>query len=118
MSWPAAGLSSFIVYKLTGITYFQVVGTNSSSGNVGHSGPEGSRFEPGHVNSRFFKGRGRHLHFFLLLPNDTGAPCLGGIHIEPSFKLTKVQCTETWVSPRLRAVPAVTAHAGQRIVEA
>ena len=78
MSWPAAGLSSFIVYKLTGITYFQVVGTNSSSGNVGHSGLEGSRFKPGHVNSRFFKGRGRPVHFFLLLPNDTGAPCLGG----------------------------------------
>ena len=80
MSWPAAGRSSFIVYKLTGILYFQVVGTNSSSGNVGDSGPEGSRFEPGHVKSRFFTGRGRPVHFFLLLPNDTGAPCLGGIH--------------------------------------
>ena len=38
LSWPAAGLSSLTVYKLTGISYFQVVGTNSSSGNVGHSG--------------------------------------------------------------------------------
>ena len=85
MSWPAAGRSSFIVYKLTGILYFQVVGTNSSSGNVGHSGPEGSRFEPGHVKSSFFKAHGRHVHFFLLRPNDTGAPCLGGIHSGPSL---------------------------------
>ena len=85
MSWPAAGLSSFVVYKLTGIAYFQVVGTNSSSGNVGHSGPEGSRFEPGHVKSSFFNGHGRHVHFFLLLPNDTGAPCLGGIHLATSL---------------------------------
>ena len=85
MSWPAAGLSSLIVYKLTGISHFQVVGTNSSSGNVGHSGPEGSRFEPGHVKSSFFKGHGRHAHFFLLLPNDTGAPCLGGIHLGASL---------------------------------
>ena len=34
-------------------SYFQVVGTNSSSGNVGYSGPEGSRFDPGHVKSCF-----------------------------------------------------------------
>ena len=54
------------------------------------------------MKSSFFKGHGRLVHFILLLPNDTGAPCLGGIHIEPSLKLTKVQCTETWVSPRLR----------------
>ena len=80
MSWPVAGLSSFVVYKLTGIIYFQVVGTNSSSGNVGHSRPEGSQFEPGHVKISFFKGHCRHVHFVLLLPNDTGAPCLGGIH--------------------------------------
>ena len=80
MSWPAASLSSFVVYKLTGISYVQVVGTNSSIGNVGHSGPEGSRFEPGRIKSIFFKGHGRHVHIFLLLPNDTGAPCLGGIH--------------------------------------
>ena len=80
-SWPF----KFIVYKLTGITFFHVVGTNSSSGNVGHSGPEGSRFEPGHVKISFFKGHGRHVHFFLLLPNDTGAPCLGGIHIVHSL---------------------------------
>ena len=68
----------------------------------GHSGPEGSWFEPGHVKISFFKGHGRHVHFFLLLPNDTGAPCLGGIHIVHSLKLTNVQCTETWVSPRPR----------------
>ena len=83
MSWPAAGLSSFIVYKLTGISYFQVVGTNSSSGNVGDSGPEGYSSNPdcpGLVKSSFFKGDGRHVHFFLHLPNDTGGPCLGGIH--------------------------------------
>ena len=78
MSWPAAGSSSFIVYKLAGISHFQVVGTNSSSGNVGHSGPEGSRFEAGHIKSSFFKGRGRQVPFFLR--DDTGAPCLGGIH--------------------------------------
>ena len=54
---------------------------------------------PGLVKSSFFKGHGRHVHFFLLLPNDTGAPCLGGIHIVHSLKLTNVQCTETWVSP-------------------
>ena len=80
MSWPAVGLTKFIVYKLTGISYFQVVGTKSSSGNVGHLGPEGSLFEPGHVKSSFFKGHGRHVPFVLLLSNDTGAPCLGGIH--------------------------------------
>ena len=28
LSWPAAGRSSFIVYKLTGILYFKVVGTS------------------------------------------------------------------------------------------
>ena len=90
MSWPAAGRSSFIVYKLTGISYFQVVGKNSSSGNVGHSGSEGSRFEPGRVKISFFKGHGRHLHFFLLLPNDTGAPCLGGIRPLLNFYLAFV----------------------------
>ena len=74
---------------------------------------EGSWFESGHVKISFFKGRGRHLHFFLLLPNDTGAPCLGGIHIEPSLKLTKVQCTETWVSPRLRPYQPTRAAGGE-----
>ena len=56
LSWPAAGRSSFIVYKLTGISSFQVVGTNISSGNVGHSGPEGSPFQIRTYENQFFQG--------------------------------------------------------------
>ena len=44
--------------------YFQSIGAKCSSGNVGHSGSEGSRFEPYHCKSGFFQGRGRHVHSF------------------------------------------------------
>ena len=78
LSWPAAGRSSFVVYIFKLLEQIARVGTSDT-------GPEGSRFEPGYVKGSFFKGHGRHVHFFLLLPNDTGAPCLGGIHSATSL---------------------------------
>ena len=53
---------------------------------------------------QFFQGTWQARAF--LFASDTGAPCLGGIHIVHSLKLTNVQCTETWVLPRPRVVVA------------
>jgi hypothetical protein len=37
----------------------------------------------------FFQRRGRHVHFFLLFPNDTSAPCLGAAHSVTSLTSKK-----------------------------
>jgi hypothetical protein len=44
--------------------------------SVRHSDVEDSGFESHDSKSDFFMGRDRNVNIFLLLPNDTSAPCL------------------------------------------
>jgi hypothetical protein len=68
-----------LVYTLKGISYAQVVRTILPSWSVGRSDARDLQFETNDDKSSFSKRRGGHVHFFLLLPNDTSAPWLGQI---------------------------------------
>jgi hypothetical protein len=83
LSWPAGGHSSFSVYKLSGMTYVQVSRIIWSSWNVGSSDAGDAWFETDDSKSGLIRGPVSHVFFFLLLPNDTSAPCLGGNRSAP-----------------------------------
>ena len=96
----AAGLSSFIVYKLTGISYFQVVGTNSSSGNVGHMDQKVHGSNPDMSKAVFFQGTWQ-AHAFLFASSEWYWCALPRRNSFGSFiKLMKLHSTASWVSPR------------------
>jgi hypothetical protein len=69
--------------QVTGMSYVQVVRSwqrtiwPSWNLNVGHTDTGRSWFEFCYGTSTFLKGRGKHVHFFLLVPNNSCALCLG-----------------------------------------
>jgi hypothetical protein len=103
LAGPAAGIFKFSVYiyqleshvfKLCEQIGLLVLGASDTrKKKVRGSNPMA-------VKVIFFTGHDKQMNFFLLLPNDTRAPCLRAAHSGPSLTLTKALSfsTNTWTS--------------------